>query len=126
MRYWFVTLLSVILLAIVLSCLPAMWAEREFFSVVKQNSATWKTCPALFDARQKIQGLERNFVQRLKEQKKFFGFARFGRLGYEDILVQNEGKLCLIGYVVEVDLRVLMLFPYTVHSVRRIPVSVEN
>jgi hypothetical protein len=120
MKYLFITLVSLTIALIAASCIPSLWAEREFYAAMKKEIAGWETCPNLETARQKLQAVERTFAKSIQKNRSFFGLANPGRIGYDDILVQEDKQKCLLGYVMEVDLRPLLVFPYTVHSVRRI------
>jgi hypothetical protein len=120
MKYLLVSACAIFLALLAASCIPSVWAEREFYAAVKREVKSWDGCPNLNLARQKMQLVERTLVKSFQKNRAFFGLARLGRIGYEDILVQNENQNCLIGYVMEVDLRPLLVFPYTVHSVRKI------
>jgi hypothetical protein len=123
MRFWIATLISLFLGCTIVSVLPSLDAERDFYKLVKLNFENSTQCPNLVNARQTVQKIEREFVKKLKDEKSFFGLARHGRLNYNDILVQSGNRTCSIGYVMEVDLRPLLVFPYSVHSVRKIALS---
>jgi hypothetical protein len=120
MKYLFASIFFLLFALSILTCLPALWSEKELFKELKQDFFASEECPSLKNGRLKVQQVERSFLKAMRLEKKYFSLSGLLRIHPNDIIVQKLINNCTLGYVVELRLQPLFLFSYTIHSVRKI------